>query len=111
MREALRPEGLAPALRIVDKAGEYNARANHQHSGLDRERLHTFFANANQSTDSSQYKNVISVIKTVDSRALAKDFQSATLYSALNEAVQKCVRDTPSVDVVAVTLADAPPSR
>lgn len=46
-------------------------------------------------------------IQNVVSRALANGFQSATLYSAAEEAVQKCAPEPPCLEAVAAKFADA----
>lgn len=48
------------------------------------------------------------MIQTEVKRALAKDFESAAFYSAVEQAVQRCVPEPLSVDTVATGMVDAP---
>lgn len=56
------------------------------------------FRDARRATESCPNSEVISVIQTEVSRALAKGFLSAALYFTVEEAVLKCVPVVSSVD-------------
>lgn len=60
------------------------------------------FGDAGRPTESSPDKKLIHVIQTVVNSVLEKDFQSTAIYSVVQEAVQKCVEKSQSVEAVAV---------
>lgn len=66
------------------------------------------FKDADRFMESSPDRKMISVIQTLAGRALAKSFRSTAFYSAVGDAVQKCVTEPPSVDAAAVKIIDAP---
>lgn len=60
--------------------------------------------------DSCSYAKAISAIHTVRDRALAKAFRSTAVYSTVKEALQKCLSEPQSIEVVSKRMIDAPAS-
>lgn len=66
------------------------------------------FGNAGRGIDSGRDKKVVFVVQTVVSRALAKGFLSGAFYSAVEQAVHKCVPNHTSTDAAVAKLAGNP---
>lgn len=63
-----------------------------------------FSGGAGRDTEPSPDIKILSVIRTVVSRAVVKGFRIAAFYSAVEEALQKLIPKFPSVDAVAAKL-------
>lgn len=63
---------------------------------------------ANQATKSSTDTKEISLMHIMASSSLGNDFRSAANYFVVEQAVQKCVLNHPSVDAAAAKLIDVP---
>lgn len=64
------------------------------------------FGHLGQTPESIRDMKVISVIRTVVNKALAKDFCIAASFAAVEEEVHNCVPELPSEDAVATKLVD-----
>lgn len=65
------------------------------------------FEDVGRATESSPVKKVISVIWTVVSKAVDKDFQHAAFYMTVEQVIHKCVSEPQIIGSVATLLTNA----